>query len=201
MTHPLTPREKGELKSCPFCGGGASMHDGMGEFWVRCDDCGSSGAMRSRQDRAERDWNDRRTALASGSDDHAPAAWRVKDFADGWIVCGSEQTAADLAAAMRGATVQPLYGPALLVEIAALRAMVENAADGSMGQTDKLLAMHERATEAERKLAEADGLLIELADAPQPKDTGGRFFRAMSSISAYVARLNARKLSKEAERG
>lgn len=40
--------------------------------------------------------------------------------------------------------------------------------------------------------------MIELADAPQPKDTGGRFFRAMSSINAYVARLNA---SKEAERG
>lgn len=59
-THPAAPSgDHAELAACPFCDGKATLHDGMGEFWVRCDDCDASGSMRSMADRAVRDWNDR----------------------------------------------------------------------------------------------------------------------------------------------
>src|SRR5690606_24650398 len=70
------------------------------------------------------------------------------------------------------------------------------------GYLDQIERLNFRATEAERKLAEADALLAELANAPQPNNAGGRFTRAMASVNAYMARNNALTfLSKEAERG
>lgn len=59
MTTTRETADHAELAGCPFCAGKAVLRDGMGEFWVCCDDCGASGYMRSRQDRAVRDWNAR----------------------------------------------------------------------------------------------------------------------------------------------
>lgn len=44
-----------------------------------------------------------------------PVAWRVKDFADGWILCHSEAEARGEAEGA-GNLVQPLYATADLVE-------------------------------------------------------------------------------------
>lgn len=107
------------------------------------------------------------------------------------------------------ATANPAAILALIAEVAALRSELDQARSLHHRATDRsrhweiaAIRADNQSTEAERKLAEAEGLLVELADAPQPKDTGTRFFRAMSSINSYVARMNARTfLSKEAERG
>lgn len=119
------------------------------------------------------------TALASGSGDHAPAGWRVSLLDGGWVVCGYEQTALELAAARKGSTVQALYGPALLAEIAALRDYGKSAAK-------EALEYRARATEAERKLAEAVGLLRSVQD---------------DFISDEMDHAIRTFLSKEAERG
>ncbi|SPU44282.1 Lar family restriction alleviation protein [Brevundimonas diminuta] len=78
-THPLTPREK--LKPCPFCGGEAMfeaehpMYEGR--MFVGCKDCCAEAEplasdQYTKAEQAEA-WN-RRTALASGSGDHAELA-------------------------------------------------------------------------------------------------------------------------------
>lgn len=38
-----------------------------------------------------------------------PAAWRVKDFADGWILCHSKAEAEHLSREQSGAAIEPLY--------------------------------------------------------------------------------------------
>lgn len=45
-------------------------------------------------------------ALRDGA---SPVAWRVKDFADGWILFHTERAARHESAAMGGALIQPLY--------------------------------------------------------------------------------------------
>lgn len=133
-THPET-RLAPELLPCPFCGGPASLRDGMGEFWVKCADCGSSGTMRSRRDRAERDWNDRPAALAS-SGDHADHIGEAAEKVS------LDRVESDLrhciaVAAQSQDGWRPVWEDALTALLA------ENA------------ALRSRATEAERKLAEA----------------------------------------------
>src|SRR5690606_30296726 len=81
---------------------------------------------------------------------------------------------------------------ALLAENAALRVMADDAAKHSMRQTDKLLAEHDRATEAERKLAEAVGLLSRIAFTPEGQ-SGLSLDECVSAARTF--------LSKEAERG
>lgn len=81
-----------------------------------------------------------------GGDGRLPAIINWPGFDGNDMSHGASKANARFIAAANPATVL-----SLLSEIAALRAMVENAADGSMGQTDKLLTMHERATQAERQ--------------------------------------------------
>lgn len=159
MTHPL--REKVKLKPCPFCGGAASMRDGMGEFWVRCDDCGSSGAMRSRQDRAERDWNDRSTALASGSGDHAELARLAERCTSGdpWYKDGDlrgRQSFGQFLSQDRAfiAAASPATVLALLAENAALREEKDYFDAEFRRQCGATADQMTRAAEAERALSE-----------------------------------------------
>lgn len=83
MTHPLTPREKVELKPCPFCGGETiSTHsqdttEGPAYFWHKCETCGAETEGDYGEADAASVWN-RRTALASGSGDHAELAGRLR---------------------------------------------------------------------------------------------------------------------------
>jgi len=184
MIHPLTPREKvAEL-----------IYDRLG--------------MGSENSSVEQVSADIVAALASGSGDHAELTRLADDVRNSTALMASTASVRmdvwqdHSTAALKSADAIE----ALTAEVAALRGAKWEVQHVDTMNDMVLMGMarddaEARATEAERKLAEADGLLIELADAPQPKDTGGRFFRAMSSINAYVARLNAGKLSKEAERG
>ena len=76
MTHPHTPPEKVELKPCPFCGGetisthSQDMTEGPAYFWHKCETCGAETEGDYGEAEAASMWN-RRTALASGSGDHA----------------------------------------------------------------------------------------------------------------------------------
>lgn len=65
MTHPLTPREKVELKPCPFCGGEAEYFSVSDRVGVRCADvmCAGSHRLPSAGEDSVALWN-RRTALA-----------------------------------------------------------------------------------------------------------------------------------------
>lgn len=75
MTPPMTPREKVELKPCPFCGGDAVAGSNFdNDHYVMCgadcDRCGGMVGYMKTEMAAIENWN-RRTALASGSGDHA----------------------------------------------------------------------------------------------------------------------------------
>lgn len=70
MTHSLTPREKVELKPCPFCGGEAVAGSNFdNDHYVMCgadcDKCGGMVGYMKTEMAAIENWN-RRTALASG---------------------------------------------------------------------------------------------------------------------------------------
>lgn len=59
---PITELQGVELKSCPFCGSGASAKGDGVHFWVRCDNeqCGvSTKAIRADQRKAIDSWNAR----------------------------------------------------------------------------------------------------------------------------------------------
>ncbi|WP_303713342.1 hypothetical protein [Brevundimonas naejangsanensis] len=125
------------------------------------------------------------TALASGSGDHAELARLADDLrkfehhAVGSLKIGMDEVRRIIAACDAHA--------ALLAENAALRASVVKANDGFEEYERRFYLEQERATEAERKLAEAVGLLIQARSwAPTTGPLGDK-------ISAF--------LSKEAERG
>jgi len=183
MTHPLTPRAKVLLKPCPFCGGEAEMFSMSDRIGVRCADvmCAGSHRLPSAGEDSVALWN-RRTALASGSGDHAELIERVREVAgdcldakDGGIILGGT------VAREHGADLE-----ALLAEIAALRAK----RDGMVEEVSRSQARLHAATEAERKLAEAVGLLTRWLNA-----------RGETSGPGTVETLTSTFLSKEAERG
>lgn len=96
--------------------------------------------------------------LASGSGDHAELA-RLADMAD-WMASGDPGTNGSVLLSASVATEHAADLKALLAEVAALRGerdtwrqLAENGAAGAVQHID-------RATEAERKLAEAVGLLL-----------------------------------------
>lgn len=190
MTQPMTPREKVDLKPCPFCGGEPSVstyeteslwsHDIVTYTEIGCGECDVHFATEPGYElEAPAAWN-RRTALASGSGDpislqkvqtnagdpdlqkmqfgggdYAELAKWIEDYENDAALDAAED--GDLSHVDDGLREFPLQRvKALIAENAALRDMVEKTANLSMEQTERLLAMHDRATEAERKLAEAN---------------------------------------------
>lgn len=184
MTHPLTPREKVELKPCPFCGGEAWLNDYEAKYsdlppksrCPQCRSCGASLGYLTTPAKATEAWN-RRTALASGSGDHAELA-RVTSYV---------------------AHAREIRQGAILVSTGDLESLLaENAAlRGEAGLADVLGEKLERRTfaldEVERKLAEAVGLLREWM--------GTWFVDANSRGEIAIADDTRKFLSKEAERG
>lgn len=213
MTHPLTPREKVALKPCPFCGGTATRYTAIASHPNRQVSCGTCGASAF-----DIKWN-RRTALASGSGDHAelarlaeaatPGPWfrghnehgssqgEMSVWPDAGMVggviakCGwqapwdgwFEQPAKDAAfiAAANPATVL-----ALIAEVAALRAKIDAHRQTIADDTARMITLGQkadRATEAERKLAEAVGLLGTLSLMFHPDSAHGRHIRTFLECS------------------
>lgn len=107
-----------ELAPCPFCGGHPVTTEAMGEHWVSCGTCTASATMKGKLKEACDAWN-RRTPPAMSADHIGEAtnmvapmeavAWRVKDYADGWILFHHEAPARKSGEARNGALVQPLY--------------------------------------------------------------------------------------------
>lgn len=214
MTHPLTPREKVLLKPCPFCGGEAVAGSNFdNDHYVMCgadcDKCGGMVGYMKTEMAAIENWN-RRTALASGSGDHAELARLAEDASSGpWSVdaddLGRTIVASPVEIVARDtrhnsafiAAANPATVLALLAEIAALRG-------ANYIQSQDMITSDARATEAERKLAEAERgaefiarLLPSAAgldDAPDNK-----------VVAVYINMRELRQartfLSKEAERG
>jgi len=205
MTHPLTPREKVKLK--PSFGdvienGWASdanptrigffvreftrtgrlnpgvtweITDGKGKFWeFKPKDISEGGRLKVTS----------RTALASGSGDHAELARLAEAMRSGKFSQGDR---------IRVATLSE----ALIAEIAALRGENEHvkklrhqAIDRSRLWEIDAIKWETRATEAERKLAEAVGLLTRWLNTRGEMSGAGTVETATSTF-----------LSKEAERG
>lgn len=221
MTHPLTPREKVELKPCPFCGGEAWLNDYEAKYsdlppksrCPQCRSCGASLGYLTTPAKATEAWN-RRAALAPGSGDHAEMASLKaamsksndeicqslgKALGYPWFkddqrnfpgateengVCVGEHVAESIAdeAASRIS--------ALLAENAALRA----ERDGMVEEVSRSQARLHADTEAERKLAEAVGLLRKFHDAWR---SGCGWLPSMNALDDEITAF----LSKEAERG
>ncbi len=131
------------------------------------------------------------TALASGSGDHAElarlaeAARRVRRDSQGNL------DGTDAYRRWEAFTVaaNPATVLALLAEIAALRAEHVHLVEQKEGAEDALFNALSRATEAERKLAEAEQVIRDIAETPY---TGADWPR--SRAATYLA-------SKETERG
>lgn len=195
MTDPLTPREKVELKPCPFCGGRAetSSYSGNPVLWCKTDGCEAlmgGEEYCGTEDELVSSWN-RRTALASGSGDHAELA-RLADDLRKFEHHAVGSLKIDMGEARRIIAVCDAH-IALLAENAALRASVVRANDGFEEYERRFYLEQERATEAERKLAEAVGLLREWM--------GTWFVDADSRGENAIADDTRKFLSKEAERG
>lgn len=214
MPETMSPREKVALKPCPFCGGEAWLNDYEAKYSdlppksrnPQCKSCGASLGYLTTPAKATEAWN-RRAALAS-SGDHAELARLAERCTTGdpWYkegdLCGRQtfeqflpQDRAFIAAA------NPATVLALLAENAALRGRNE-AADRIIAQqsacADEQTA---RATEAERKLAEAEGLNDRAADLMR-QCTDPERFEGASTLNVYAnMRAWLSDLSKEAERG
>lgn len=250
MDRPLTPREKVELKPCPFCGGDAVAGSNFdNDHYVMCgadcDKCGGMVGYMKTEMAAIENWN-RRTALASGSGDHAELARLTVVATDAASLGDGLQEAA---LTRFQAHANPATVLALLAENAALRGERDQIAGESIwwkgvigdgpyrpsGEVRSIKHLHpamvkpiyeankgtavadviaglifllainqnreqflvadanERRTEAERKLAEAVGLL---------RDWMGTWFVDADSRGENAIADDTRKfLSKEAERG
>lgn len=184
MTHPLTPREKVVLKPCPFCGGEAFAGSNFdNDHYVMCgadcDKCGGMVGYMKTEMAAIESWN-RRTALASGSGDHAELARLTVVATDAASLGDGLQEAA---LTRFQAHANPATVLALIAEVAALREQVKFEKQVAYDEND-------RWQEAERKLAEAVGHVEQLVD------------RLHSIRDSSIVLIAARTfLSKEAERG
>lgn len=171
MTHPLTPREKVIEQLSHMARGKNTLY-------------GSRVVAQMAIDHL--------TALASGSGDHAELALNAK-AAQTWALGIYENREQ---AARRSTFIDsdlPATVLALLAENAALRDSVVKANDGFEEYERKFYLAEDRATEAERKLAEAVGLLREWM--------GTWFVDADSRGESAIADDTRKFLSKEAERG
>lgn len=209
MTHPLTPREKVELKPCPFCGGetisthSQDMTEGPAYFWHKCETCGAETEGDYGEAEAASMWN-RRTALASGSGDQSSDATNMVDHAG---LARLAQTAIEAVALGDGlpeaaltrfhTAANPATVLALLAKNAALRAKVDSHRQTIADDTARMITLGQkadRATEAKRKLAEAVGhgrKLLYLVDGGP--STGTDVHSWAEAARAF--------LNKEAERG
>lgn len=195
MTHPLTPREM-ELKPCPFCGGEAWLNDYEAKYSdlppksrsPQCRSCGASLGYLTTPAKATEAWN-RRATLASGSGDHAELARSVGKAIDANIhrtsrlysVRTGERRYGVGGQAAATDAVMAVVSP-LLAENAALRVSLEKTASDFR----EVATAHD---EAERKLAEADQVIRDIAETPYSGSDWPR-----SRAATYIA-------SKEAERG
>lgn len=106
------------LLPCPWCGGAArEQENGRTPSLYRevvCDACDFCGPSHDTRAEAIAAWN-RRPAITAyeaakgGGVGVKPVAWRVKDYADGWIFYTDEKRARVEAKIMNGALVEPLY--------------------------------------------------------------------------------------------
>lgn len=190
MTPPMTPREKVELKPCPFCGGDAVAGSNFdNDHYVMCgadcDKCGGMVGYMKTEMAAIENWN-RRTALASSSGDHAElvlmANAALEIYSDDVLVVGGTRRihADNIILYVKNGV------DGILAENAALRAERVTLVEQKEGAEDALFNALTRATEAERKLAEAVGLLRDVVSPGWTRD-------AWSKARSF--------LSKEAERG
>lgn len=157
--HPLTPRENVKLKPCPFCGGEAVAGSNFdNDHYVMCgadcDRCGGMVGYMKTEMAAIENWN-RRAALAS-SGDHAELARLTVVATDAASLGDGLQEAA---LTRFQAHANPATVLALLAENAALRESISRHDRQVSGMLRARLSAEARATEAERKLAEAVGLL------------------------------------------
>ncbi|WP_341020969.1 hypothetical protein [Brevundimonas diminuta] len=156
MTHPLTPREKVD---CVACEGRPAPENNP------CAVCG-------------------RTAIASGSGDHAELARLVESLRRGKVSQGDR---------IRVATLSE----AILAENAALRA----ACDGMVEEVSRSQARLHAATKAERKLAEADRAARQIVELKIPPGNDPEQRLKLLSLLAKAQVIARTFLSKEAERG
>ena len=154
MTHPLIPREKVDLKPCPFCGGEVFADQEKTSFIIGCfrTKCGMEPYCTGDDlNEVANQWN-RRATLASGSGDHAELAKRLRSSKRerhgiyGRVLVNPDgPEAAD--------TIE-----ALLAENAALRAERDEWRNtvrfNERCWSEERGVLIDRATEAERKLAE-----------------------------------------------
>ena len=177
MTHPLTPREKVALKPCPFCGGEVFADQEKSSFIIGCfrTKCGMEPYCTGDDlNEVVNQWNCR-SAPASGSGDHAELAKSVGKAIDANIHRTSRLYSVRTGERRYGVGGQAAATDAVMAVVSPL--LAENA------------ALRSANTEAERKLAEAVGLLRETL-APGS-------FEGESEINARIRTF----LSKEAERG
>ena len=137
------------------------------------------------------------TALASGSGDHAELA-RLADMAD-WMADGDPGANGSVLLSASVASEHASDLKALLAENAVLRAKIQTEIKLSV---DNYVRATARATEAERKLAEAVGLLRDLASWFDGSAYNGAWVIRSGDLGVDDAICAARTfLSKEAERG
>lgn len=172
MTPPMTPREKVD---CVACEGRPALQNNP------CVVCG-------------------RTALASGSGDHAELA-RLAEAKQSWSlgIYKSREQAND--AAKFNALDLPATVLALLAENAALREKVIKIGVVAVSWQETATDQLEARAEAERKLAEAVGLLREIAKGETPPEQHGHYRAHRQAVDAARTFLSEAHQTREKGRG
>ena len=192
------------LKPCPWCGGEAEIsqigneHTKSRGFEVKCKTWGCSTVKRAlvvRHTMAEarlfavERWNTRPTPTVEGGETQ-PVAWRVKDFADDWVLCRLEGGARQ--AVQDGFHVEPLYSADALASrdaeierLKAGRALADDLAGQYLAQRD--------AAEAER-----DRLSAALGEAERELEIGLKAAGSKELLESFVRRtLSTLKTARE----